>query len=252
MKRIKAAATGFLAIFIIAVGIVHFVNPSLFRPLLISSASNAMVYAIGVLQLLSGVWLLRSVYLVVKGHRSSARSTWIEIHYKVLEESIDTNSADTIKQVLLTLREAQKFIKTRDYKSLLLYSAIDVPAAEALSHFDGSLALWIRTIPDDAAHAMSKHIGLLVLNFLSELSDAAAESLSKHNGDLFLKGLRSLSDAAAESLSQHQHHLSMTGLESISDKAARSLLRHMNLEIDLSRLSESAATIFRERHGSDD
>ena len=252
MKRINAAATGVLAIFMIAAGIVHFVNPSLFRPLLLSSASNAVMYAIGVLQLLIGVWLLWSVYLVVKGHRSSARSTWAEIHYHVLQESIDTNSADTNKQLLMTVREAQKFIKTRDHNSLLLYSAIDVPAAEVLSHFDGSLALWIRSIPDGAAHALSKHIGMLVLNFLSELSDAAAESLSKHQGDLFLKGLRSLSDAAAESLSQHQHHLSMTGLESLSDKAARSLLRHMNLEIDLSRLSESAATILRERHGSED
>lgn len=103
--------------------------------------------------------------MVIKGHRRSAGSTWIEIHYQVLEESIHTNSADANKQVLLTEPEAKKFIRTRDYKSLLSYTAIDEPAAKVLSGFDGSLALWIRAIPDGAAHAMSKHIGLLVLNF---------------------------------------------------------------------------------------
>jgi hypothetical protein len=251
MSRIKATIKCVLAIFMISVGIMHFVNPSLFRPLLLSSASNAVMYAIGVLQILIGIGLVRSVYVVIKGHRRFAGSTWLEIHHQVLEENIHTNSADANKQVLLTESEAKRFIRTRDYKSLLSYTAIDEPAAEVLSGFDGSLALWIRSIPDYAAHAMSKHIGMLVLNFLSELSDVAAESLSKHQGDLFLKGLHSLSDAA-ESLSQHQHRLSLTGLEFLSDKAARSLLKHPDLEIDLSRLSESAAMILRERHGCDD
>lgn len=103
-------------------------------------------------------------------------------------------------------------------------------------------------LSEEAAEALSRHQGGLILNGLTSLSNRAADSLSKfQQGFLELNGLKSLSDAAAESLSRLPSWtvLYLNGLTSLSDTAAVSLSHHQgylwlkNL-INLSETAESA------------
>jgi hypothetical protein len=238
----------------IAAGIMHFVNPSVFRNTiwLHFSMPNALMYAIGLGQILIGILCLVSA---ISGSTDCKRECGCAAAYsdsdvqsmmKRLMAETDDPSKLPDPELVLTALVATQFLKDRNQASLLQYLTIDEAAAEILSGHDGNLALFLRSLSDAAAKALSKHVGLLVLNFIPELSNAAAESLSQHHGNLYLKGVGSLSDAAAESLSRHQHNLSMTQLKMISDEAARSLLKHPDLELDLTIMPESAAMILRE------
>tara|TARA_B100001057_G_C22854001_1_gene952050 strand:- start:2557 stop:3126 length:570 start_codon:yes stop_codon:yes gene_type:complete len=52
-------------------------------------------------------------------------------------------------------------------------------------------------LPDGAWEALSKHEGILNLNYQEKLSDAALISLSKHRGELGLTSLEDISETAA-------------------------------------------------------
>lgn len=253
MTRTRLAAKCVLAIFMIAAGIMHFVNPSLFRNTiwLYSPMPNAVMFAIGSCQILIGILFLVSAYSGSTGCKKECGCAMaypddVQAVMKRLVAETDDPSKLSDPELVLTEFVAKRFLKERNQASLLHYVTIEEAAAEILSGHDGDLVLWVESLSDAAAKALSKHVGLLVLNSLPELSDSAADSLSKHQGALYLKGLGSLSDAAAESLSKHQHNLSMTQLQILSDEAARSLLKHPDLELDLTIVSESAATILRE------
>ena len=254
MTRTRVAAKYGLAILMIAAGIMHFVNPSLFKNTiwLYSSMQNAVMFAIGLCQILIGILFLVSAYSGSTGCKKefgcavAYSDDDVQSMMKRLAAETDDPSKLADPELVLTELVAKRFLKERNRASLLQYVTIDEPAAEILSGHNGDLIFWVRSMSDAAAKALSKHVGLLVLNFLPELSDSAAESLSKHQGALYLKGLGSLSDAAAESLSKHQHNLSMTQLQILSDEAARSLLKHPDLELNLTIIPESAATILRE------
>lgn len=239
----------------IAAGIMHFVNPSLFSSIigLHSSMSNAVMIAIGLFQILIGISFLVSAYSGSTGCKNEcgcavAYPDGDDVRLMMKRFAADTDDPAKLSDPELVLTElvANRFLKERNRASLLPYVTIDAAAARILSGHRGELGLWVRSLSDDAAEALSKHVGLLVLNFLPELSEFAAERLSQHPGDLYLKGLGSLSDSAAESLSKHQRNLSMTQLQTLSDEAARSLLKHPDLQLNLTILPASAATILRE------
>ena len=263
MNRIKEAAKCSPAIFMIAAGIMHFVNPSLFRSVLLASTPDAVMYAIGLCEILIGVLYLRSVYSGFHGcENESACST----------DAAMNSSTRPDPEGVLTAPAIQELLKEPERSNLLLYETIDGDggtvaaielqqyepidevAAEILSRHKGDLGLQVRSISDGVARALGKHTGgRLMLNFLTEISNSAAESLSQHRGELFLRGLRSLSDAAAVSLSKHQYGgLYLKSLECISDEAARRLAQHTNLELDLTLFPESAARILREHGYRDD
>ena len=65
--------------------------------------------------------------------------------------------------------------------------SLSAPAAEALSHFKGTLDLYgLTSLSDAAAEAVSRHEGTLEMTCLATLSDTAAEALSRHKGPLTL------------------------------------------------------------------
>ena len=152
----------------------------------------------------------------------------------------------------LTLEIAKQFLQDNDAVNLEEFTSIADDAAVALRKHEGWLLLnSLTTLSDAAAAALSKHEGRLSLDSLTALSDAAAVALSQHKGGLSLNGLTTLSDVAAAALSQPSGDLLLDGLTALSDAAAAALSQHEG-ELDLkslTTLSDAAAAALSKNEG---
>lgn len=85
-------------------------------------------------------------------------------------------------------------------------------AAKSLDGHSHSLSLALETLPVELAQILAEKKGSLIFSELAELSNEAASALSKHVGYLGLGGVTSLSESALEVLKNHKTPLNLYGL----------------------------------------
>lgn len=107
------------------------------------------------------------------------------------------------------------------------YEEIELPAAEVLEKYEGTVSLdRLTQVKDSLAKHLANHTGALFLNGVAELPTAVAEIFSKHQGGLYLNGLKNLDVSSARYLTQTSGILSLDGLQRISDELGHVLAGH--------------------------
>jgi hypothetical protein len=103
---------------------------------------------------------------------------------------------------------------------------LGLPAAIALSSFEGKAIFGLNKIDLGVAEALSKIQGELTLSDLSSITEAAASALGRHVGGLCL-GLKDLPEPIAAALAVTQGDLEFPKLSTLSSAAAAALSVHV-------------------------
>ena len=124
------------------------------------------------------------------------------------------------EEKVLTKEIAAQFLKEEDSVDLSVYSEFEDSAIEALSNYDGQLALdtlvketkeWeylgpfncgVREKGEALACLLSKHKGDLEFDMLLELSEEEARALANHRGSLSFGSLKSITKTTETILSE--------------------------------------------------
>jgi len=107
-------------------------------------------------------------------------------------------------------------------------AGLDLEAARALSKYPGCLILGCPTLTPEAAQALVQKNGYtLTLSRLTELPADLAAALSESPGDLCLPAVESLSPEAAKAIAKHRGDvLALNGVRSMSPEVAEGLAGH--------------------------
>ena len=103
---------------------------------------------------------------------------------------------------------------------------IDQKTAEAFSKHNGTLTLGLNSLTSEVALFLAPHKGPLKLD-LEYIDDESMKNLAKHIGVMYLNELKELSEGSAKYLAEyHEGEIYVSRLMTITDKVAKILVNH--------------------------